>query len=472
MRYERANINQRTDGRATRRNLQSLLFYGAFLGIALAVTGAHASASERAIPENAVAFDLEEVATPDVPESVRSRLIVGAYTQCAAEPDQNIKRYPVLKSDKPFYGSLQVGETTTDVQTGNYYAFAVDESAGSGQGYDRLYLDLNLNGDLTDDELCQPMKDVPRKALMPIGSGITQVCFAPVMLRVTPKDGPRHEIEVMPRFLAYPDGPQYLMLMATKARQGRIEIGDRKFTVVLGHSGGIPGGFDHPSTGCYLLQSAGARSSSWYGGDRLMALQRSGDTYYRLSATPSGDKLFVWPFQGAFGVLQIKAGERDVARVTVTGSVGSKDIALSLTEGMGGQEVSTSDSYRLPVGDYSPLLLNVTYDRLNCMILRNNHADGLPRGRAQAGPPVYAIKIREDKPFVLDFSSKPQVLFASPGKNYRIQAGDELQVKAVLVDPVLDIMFRSVREGEQLNPKVRITRADGRLVAEGTMPFG
>jgi hypothetical protein len=262
------------------------------------------------------------------------------------------------------------------------------------------------------------------------------------------------------------------MLMATKARQGQIEIGAMKFTVVLGYSGGIPGGFDHPSTACYLLQSAGARSSSWYGGDQLMALQHSGDTYYRLSATPSGDKLFVWPYRGPFGVLQIKAGKRNVTRVTASGSVGSKDTAFSLAEQLGGRDVQASGSFRVPVGDYSPLLLNITYDTLNCMVLRNMHADGSPRGQAQEAPSIYAIKIRQDKPFVLDFSSKPQVLFAAPGKNHRIQAGDELQVKAVLIDPALDIMFRSIRQEDQLDPKVKITRANGRIVAEGVMPFG
>ncbi len=117
-------------------------------------------------------------------------------------------------------------------------------------------------------------------------------------------------------------------------------------------------------------------------------------------------------------------------------------------------------------------MLNITYDTLQCMVLRNIHADGMPRGRSQEGPPVYAIRIRADKPFVLDFSGKPEVLFASPSKSHRVARGGQLDVKAVLIDPSLDIMFRSIRQSGQLNPKVVIKRAGGAIVAEGVMPFG
>jgi len=53
-----------------------------------------------------------------------------------------------------------------------------------------------------------------------------------------------------------------------------------------------------------------------------------------------------------------------------------------------------------------------------------------------------------------------------------------LTVKAVLIDPELDIMIRRLYDTGQkprrvsLDPKVVITRADGETVAEGVMPFG
>lgn len=468
---KRATVSRRAGARAGLQSLLVLLLCGSFVAGAM-------GAETTTPPADAATFELKEISTFDAPDVVRSRLLVGAFSECQTEPDKNVKAYPSFKSDKPLYGSLQVGGAPTEPDTGYHYAFALDESAGTGQGYDRLYLDTNLNGDLTDDACLSPTKDVPEKALMnpsASDSGISERCFEPLRLRVTPGDGPQHEIEVLPRFLGYPGSRSYAILTATKARMGKIEIAGEHFTAVLCHSRGIPGPFDHPATGLYLLAagSSNARpAASWHGGEQLMAMHRKGNAYYRLAATPNGDKLFVWPYRGAFGTLEVKSGARNVQEVQATGSLASKDIAISLNESLGTQRASSSNSFRVPVGDYAVQMLNVTYDKLNCLVLRNSHADGQPSGRAQAGPAVYAINIREDAPFVLDLSGKPQVLFASPGKDHRIARGRQLDVKAVLIDPALDIMFRAIREQDQLNPKVTIARANGQVIADGVMPFG
>ncbi len=91
---------------------------------------------------------------------------------------------------------------------------------------------------------------------------------------------------------------------------------------------------------------------------------------------------------------------------------------------------------------------------------------------------------------MLDFAAKPDVMFASPAKDQRLKLGEELQVKAVLVDPVLDFMIRNLDDSTRkqtkdtngkalgyernlsLDPIVLITRANGEKVAEGVMPFG
>ncbi len=468
---KRVDASRRGGDHAVLRNLLILLISGSFAG---AMMGAEPASP----PTGAAAFELEEISSFDAPDVVRSRLLVGAYAECQTEPDSNVRDYPSFRSDKPLYGSLLIGGTPAAPNEGHRYAFAFDESAGSGKGYDRLYLDTNLNGDLTDDAYHSPMKEVSEKALMNPGasnSGISEVCFVPMMLRTGPGDSPQDQLEVMPRLLAYPGSRSFAILTATKVRTGEINIGGERLTAILGHTGSISSRLNHPTTGLYLLpaNSSGNRpAASWYGGERLMAMHRKGDTYYRLAASPTGDKLFVWPYQGTFGTLEMKAGARQVQNVRASGSLASNDIAISLTEELGGQTAPPSSSFRLPVGDYAIQMLSVTFDTLNCLVLRNSHADGQPGGRAQNGPPAYVIKIRENMPFVLDLSGKPQVLFASPGKDYHIQRGDQLEVKAVLIDPGLDIMFRSIRQREQLNPKVTIARANGEIVAEGAMPFG
>ena len=116
-------------------------------------------------------------------------------------------------------------------------------------------------------------------------------------------------------------------------------------------------------------------------------------------------------------------------------------------------------------------------------------SDGKPRERGDR-PAVYGITIRKDKPFVLDFSNKPDVMFASPAKDQRVKLGSSLEVKAVLVDSNLDMMIRDLDDTTRkqtkdadgkplgyernlsLDPQVIITRANGEKVAEGVMPFG
>ncbi len=461
--HERADSDRRVNERGSLRVLLIFLFCG--IGIAGAAT---------VVPEDAAAFDLKEISTFDVRDAEKSSFHFGAYVICETKRDAKAVRYPALQSDKPLYGSFHVGASATELDAGYHYRFAMDESAGSGRGYDRMYIDMNRNGDLTDDGFCRPMKDVPTKALFEFGSDATQVCFETIKLQIVPGEDPSERLEVMPRLLVLGDR-WYAVLTTMKARTGQIQIGEDRFTAVLGHSGAIPGRFDHPETGLFLFAANGPSDSSlasWYGGDRLMAMHRVGDTYYRLAATPSGDKLFVWPYRGPFGTLELKAGERKVQNVSFSGTLGSKDMAISLTDGLGGQNLSPSSSFRLPVGDYAPALLNVMYDTLNCLILRNRHADGLVGGRAQQGPAIYAIQIREGKPFVLDLSGKPQVVFASPARNHRLKPGEELDVKAVLVDPSLDVMFRRIGRDDSFNPRVVIKRSNGEIVAEGVMPFG
>lgn len=62
-------------------------------------------------------------------------------------------------------------------------------------------------------------------------------------------------------------------------------------------------------------------------------------------------------------------------------------------------------------------------------------------------------------------------------KNHRVKLGEQLPVKAVLIDPKLDIMIRGLDDTTRepkvsLDPKVVITRANGEIVGQGVMPFG
>ena len=252
----------------------------------------------------------------------------------------------------------------------------------------------------------------------------------------------------------------------------------------------IQGSFDQPST-TLILAPRGGTPASWWGGDQLSATHLLGNRYYRFSCTPTGDKLSVRPYEGPLGVFEVGAGGRKVTKVDIQGSLRSKETAVALADGLVDGWPKATRQCKVPVGDYYPAIIDVNLGNLSIMVSNNYHgnAPGKPRDRE----PVAGITIRADKPYVLDFSNKPVVVFTEPVADRLIRRGQEILIKAVLVDPVLDLMIRRLQDTGQittetykasdgtertyqrplsLDPKVTITRTNGEIVAEGVMPFG
>ncbi|UCE47391.1 MAG: hypothetical protein JSW47_17545, partial [Phycisphaerales bacterium] len=122
----------------------------------------------------------------------------------------------------------------------------------------------------------------------------------------------------------------------------------------------------------------------------------------------------------------------------------------------------------------------------------HTNAKGQSRGNKEV---VYGIHVRKDKPYVLDFSNEPMVVFDQPPMSKTsFRQGEQIKFAAVMIDPKLDIMIRGLddtsvkvdkeykdssgkvihtaKRPKSLDPKVVITRANGKIVAEGVMPFG
>jgi hypothetical protein len=222
-------------------------------------------------------------------------------------------------------------------------------------------------------------------------------------------------------------------------------------------------------------------------------MHRIDGKHYTASVTPTGERLTVGPYRGDFGLLRLGPGKRDIKKLSIDGSLYSETSAVAVgeTDGLLRLVAPGTAECRLPVGDYLPALLRIEYGRLSLRLSNNYHSDGKPRDMERRR--VYAIQIRKDKPFVLDFSNKPEVMFATPAKDQTLKPGDTLRVAAVLTDPGLDIMIRNLddtgrkqkevyklADGKEhsyerplsLDPKVTITNSSGKQVAEGKMPFG
>jgi hypothetical protein len=94
----------------------------------------------------------------------------GNYGPLRLVKPTKLKKEPKAMSQHPLYGECR------DTTTGAAMVFRVDESKGDGRGYDQLIVDMNQNGDLTDDA-------VARRAVLPderqVGS-TEQLLFGPI----------------------------------------------------------------------------------------------------------------------------------------------------------------------------------------------------------------------------------------------------------------------------------------------------
>lgn len=430
--------------------------------------GGMAGAEERVFP-------LEEVSVFDLPEQSGQQFLIGQRAVCADKPDPNVAVYPKFVSSQPIYGTVDFSDPMGKPEDGKVYRFALDESAGTGKGYDRLCFDLNHDLDLTNDGALTVQKNPPPRAMLGYSNLKQQVCFENLAIPFPCGSEGERPLEMMPRLIVRTNGYKTLSLVTTKAHKGRIDLGWQKCDVLLGHCYIASGWFDQPWTALHLTPAGNPRPWDWWGGDRLNAMHKVGATFYSFSATPTGDKLIVRPYEGPLGTFEVGAGGRNIDQFEISGSLRSEKTAVALGDVSNDNRPVYTRSCCLPVGDYLFEYVNLQYGTLRINISMNYHADGR-RQYMKGRQLVYGIAIREDKPFVFDFSNKPDVLFASPARGQRVKVGEELSAAGVLIDPVQDFMIRGFSAtGEQdgsLDPKVTIARANGEIVAQGTMPFG
>jgi hypothetical protein len=435
-------------------------------------------------------FKLREVSAF---EYGQNSFLRGQTGVCEERPSPKVKAYPTFASKKPIYGSIHFLLDRKQTNSGQIAYFAVDESQGTGKGYDRLYFDTNDDLDLRNDPVAQPQRNPPEKARVNYGGVKEQVIFDFLAVNLDCGPAGMRPVQLMPRLvISVYEKEEYkqMSFVRTRLYLGDIKIGGERYEARLGNDYSICGRLDTPGT--VLTFSPKDRSDdedSWWGGDRLMAAHKVKGRFYTFSASPIGDQLTVHPYRGDLGTFEIGPGGRTLEELTVTGSLEGEDRAVAV----GGEPVDgkakAARSCQLPVGDYRPNYVTIQLGHLRIGASYNYHSDGKPRDRGGRAA-VYGITIRKEKSFVLDFSNKPDVMFATPAKDLRIKLGESLEVKAVLVDPKLDMMIRRLddttpkrtktAEGQasggqrptSLDPQVIITRANGEKVAEGVMPFG
>ena len=233
---------------------------------------------------------------------------------CQDIPFSQVKAYPAFASKKPIYGSIHFYQDRKQPNSGQIAYFAVDESQGTGKGYDRLYFDANGDLDLRNDPVVQPQGHPPDNARVNYGGIKAQVIFD--FLKVNLDCGPAgmRPVQLMPRLIiSVYEKEEYkqMAFVRTRLYAGDIKIGGVPYEARLGNDYAISGRLDTPGTVLILSPKDHPGSpEQWWGGDRLMAAHKVKGRFYTFSASPTGDQLTVHPYRGDLGTFEIGPGGR------------------------------------------------------------------------------------------------------------------------------------------------------------------
>ncbi|MCK5000957.1 MAG: hypothetical protein KAS23_15550 [Anaerohalosphaera sp.] len=267
-------------------------------------------------------------------------------------------------------------------------------------------------------------------------------------------------------------------------KQGTITLSGRKYKVLLG---------DDPKQEFHVLDIEKNTAPYWWGAWSVHSKHMLDGKFYEFMLIENGDKLAGRPYTGEFGTFKLGKGGRTLEKMEMSGSIKQAGYIAAPVGTISKRSPEPVAECSLPVGDYTPDIMSVSYDDLRISMSHNyyNNADG----KRSMDNIVYGIGIRKDQPYVLDFSNKPMIIFESPKKGgASFSLGDEIKFSAVLIDPKLDIMIRGLDDtsvkiekeykdndgnvvhtakiAKSLDPTVVIARSDGEIVGEGIMPFG
>lgn len=263
-------------------------------------------------------------------------------------------------------------------------------------------------------------------------------------------------------------------------KQGQITLANRPFKIILGF---------HPEREFYIYDMEKGFGPFWPGSKSLYSYHKIVDKLYEFMLIGNGTKIAARPYKGPLGTIKFGKGGRELEKVEFSGSLKQKDdVAVPVGDITKENWLdAVAECAAVPVGDYTTSELYVTYDNL---LIRTSDNSTNTQGRFNHKDIVYGIHVHEDKPYVLDFSNKPIVIFNQPSKSQTtFSRGQEIKFAAVLIDPKLDILIRGLydttvqvvketsgghiyKSYKTFDPNVVIARADGEVVAEGVMPFG
>jgi len=375
------------------------------------------------------------------------------------------------------------------------------------QTYDLLYFDRNGDLDLTNDEVLR-LDAKPVFEAMPAGqmrglSGELDIPFdfgpdvgqRPVPLAVSVYTYQTANLRLSFGIPAAPAPNRDSAVTATVSflpktvRRGTLQLDDEQYVIWLSQTTLITGRYDRPSTRLEVLRLDRPTGTSLLQPSALGQVHWLDQQLVSISTTPVGETLTIEPYRGDTGVLEIVSGGRAITELGLMGTLASSAGSTTLGNRLSAYGVSPTlpRRYTLPVGDYALPSLTAQYGRLRFSARRSTST------ASPAELPAFPIQIRKGERFAVEFSGKPEVVFTSPNREQTFRPGETVAIRAMLTEPWQNLQItglwdttrkeREMRyqyEGREvvvpqyarLDPTIAIKNAAGKIVAEGTMPFG
>jgi hypothetical protein len=368
-----------------------------------------------------------------------------------------VKKSPALKSGNAYRAAFEFDGTGE----ADLLVVILDESKGTGKGFDLAYIDANRNRDLTDDK--------PVSLRVRSQSGYLTTDHVTVQARQG-KDGgaTSNPVQVSVRAWIVGKSIRWCNLDRKGAWKGAIESGKGKVecAVVDVNSDGIygaPAAWDAEDGGlsrgdALFVDASGAGhvSADYWSGHKfdLYRVTRIGSKFYSVTINETGNRVKIEPYSGPMGKLSVRGTDINGARaeadsISVYGAQGAYEF-----QGVKGEAVS------VPAGEY----------RANDCQLNVISKDGRKLAiNCTCDKPVL---VTADGSAAIDISGKISARLNPGDKELGWKPGATASLEWVIKISDKTTISQVGRSSSAYKPTVKFIDAKGRVVAETKGEYG
>ncbi|MCY3020905.1 MAG: hypothetical protein NTW87_17955 [Planctomycetota bacterium] len=362
---------------------------------------------------------------------------------------------PDLTSEKPLWFALELGNGKD-----RFIAAVADESKGTGTGYDRLFVDVNNNGDLTDDK---PIKLAKSDAENPPNISLE---FEPVAVKVKYHDGTDRPLRVKIALQGYRGGgdddrTQWSANYSIDQHlEGQVAFGDKKMLVGIYDAAG-QGPVTGDANGCFDDFGLDRVRIDLNGDGKLDAEKED----FPLSKVIACDgKLWEVEIDSAGRKADVRPCKLPAGRLELRGSFDAgatvEAASLQLLSSLGyifRCDLAKDKTVSVPAAKYS----------IEDGSLTLADTKGSKWTAKFTYPKTVRLKADEAVPVAI---GKPLML--KPVVKDLVRAGSRTRVTHVLMGAGGETYTGLMQGDKQLPPSVTITDSEGVKIAEGKMEFG